>query len=660
MSVHDSHFSSAYPAIKNIRNALISGLLVTCALIILMSIISLNELRSLSQSLDELVKASYVKTGLLYDMRISARERNLRLMMTLLVEDEFLVDEEWIKFREQGTAFLQAREKYIALELDQDEMKMLDEQRDISINAVAVQYDIYENVIAGNRQQALELIELALEYQTQVFDIVDRMLELQKKKNDKIVEQSRLSKQAASRTVTLLSVVVVVLIFVSSLYILRRISQQAWHIENEGMKFKALIEGSMDSVLVLENNQIIDANENALAMFSVNNIEDLGDIDSDFVNRFRIDEKESHSIPISEAIKQAKVGVKKRYHWFFSNIYDVEISVDVEITAIDLRGKELIQVVIRDVTEREVFQKTLKELNEGLEIKVNERTEELKDLNSKIATVARSAGMAEVASGVLHNVGNVLNSINVSTSVLKEKIRNSKVLSLSKVSDLLNENKSDLCNFIENDEKGKFIIPYIEKLASQIEVDQKNQIKELDCLGDNIDHIKTIISMQQAYAGGMGIVETILASQLFDDAVKINISSLNNNRVTLTYEYEVNEELTVDKHKVIQVLVNFISNAKYALMNNDVDNRNIVLGIKQYGKDLEFSVKDNGVGIDDETMTRLFEFGYKKRKGGHGYGLHHSALMAKELNGDIKVHSEGKGKGAMFSLILPVKPEDNK
>ncbi len=643
------------PVTQNIRTTLVAGLFVSCTLITIMSMVSLRELDSLNEKVEQLVEASEVKTSLIYDMRIAARERNLRLMMTLLVEDEFMIDEEWMQFREQGGLFLSAREQYKALDLSDEERLLLAEQRDISVQTVSLQYKLLEYAQNGDKKNALLTIREVLSFQNKVFEILDRMLDIQKSKNSQIVESARKSQSAASNTVVVLGIAVIVLIIISTVYIIRRISQQTQLVLDEGLKFKALIEGSMDAVLVIENSRVVDANRNALQMFSVENLRSLNEIGEHFLLRFRMPVEEEAEGSIQEAVEHALVDVKRRYHWYFSDFDDQEIPVDVEITAIDLEGRHLVQMVIRDVAEREIFQSALKEINENLEVKVNERTEELNELNSKIAGIARSAGMAEVASGVLHNVGNVLNSINVSTSVLKEQIKNCKAKNIEKISELLAEHRDNICEFFENNEKGKFVIPYMEKLSVQLKDERDNQIKELECLSDNVEHIKTIISMQQAYAGGMGMIENIRASLLFEDAVKINIASINNNRINLEYAYEVDPEINIDKHKMVQVLVNFISNAKYAVMNNEIDNRHIKIGICESEGMLEFYVQDNGIGIEPEHIDRIFEFGFKKRVGGHGYGLHHSALMAKELNGKIAVKSDGKNQGAKFSLLVPKK-----
>ncbi len=636
-----------------------SGLFISCLLIALLSLVSLKEIYSLNAKIEEVVEASEVKTGLLYDMRIYARERNLRLMMALLAGDEFVMDEEWMQFREQGSRFLEARQLYKTLPLTQLEQELLDKQRQLSVSAVAVQYEIYDYVQSGNREAAVQAVQKSLLHQNQVFEVLDKLLNIQKEKNLAIVDDARKSQSAARKTLIVLGVLIIVMISLSTVYIVNRLSQQAQHIEKEGAKFKALIEGSMDAVLVIEDNVIVDANKNALQMFAVNNVGELTRMGGEFLQRFTMDEENGDRTTAREAVDKALFDVKKRFHWYFLGDNNESMSVDAEITAIDLKGQRLVQMVIRDVTERDVFQKKLKEANESLEHKVVERTEELKELNSKIADIARSAGMAEVASGVLHNVGNVLNSINVSSAVLKEQIRNCKSRNIEKMAQLLSEHKDDICQFLTSDEKGQFVIPYIEKLAEEIGAEQEMQIEELDSLTDNINHIKAIVSMQQSYAGGMGMMDSVSARSIFEDAIKINKSSIENNRIELQRHYEIDPMIYVDKHKMVQVLVNFISNARHAVMHNEIDKRRIEVGVRPIasGNEVEFYVLDTGVGIEQEDMSHLFEFGYRKRPGGHGYGLHHSALMAKEMQGEISVESEGLNQGARFALTVPVSPE---
>ena len=298
----------------------------------------------------------------------------------------------------------------------------------------------------------------------------------------------------------------------------KRLSEQARHIKNEALKFKALIEGSMDAVLVLDVYDVIDCNENALKMFSVSTLKELNNVSLDYLSMFSDSRNEEDNQNIFSSINHLLVKTKRRYQWVFKNLKGNVFPADVELTGIEIDGKEIVQMVIRDVTEREVAQNKLRSANENLENKVRERTEELNDLNSKIGGIARSAGMAEVASGVLHNVGNVLNSVNVSASLLRSQVKNSKIKNLEKLVVMIKEHEDDLCDFLKNNEKGKYVIPFLSELSERLLQDQSNQVLELNSLSENIEHIKNIVAMQQSHAGSMGVVERLHASIIMNDA----------------------------------------------------------------------------------------------------------------------------------------------
>jgi len=307
-----------------------------------------------------------------------------------------------------------------------------------------------------------------------------------------------------------------------------------------------------------------------------------------------------------------------------------------------------------EIRERAKIEEELQDLNETLEEKVQERTIELEKLNEKIGDVARSAGMAEVASGVLHNVGNVLNSVNVSVSVIREQIRKTKAENLSRLVEMLDSNKKNIADFIEKDNKGKQIPKFLSLLSDQLKEEKITLYSELDQLANNIDHIKNVISMQQSYAGSYGVREKVKVSELVEDALKINLQGMSQHDIKVIKKYEDIPMLYVDKHKALQVIINLISNAKYALIDSGKGNKTISVLVESVENNVSINVIDNGIGIASEDIAHLFEYGFKKRRGGHGYGLHHSALVANELGGRISVHSDGLGEGASFSIIIPV------
>ena len=110
---------------------------------------------------------------------------------------------------------------------------------------------------------------------------------------------------------------------------------------------------------------------------------------------------------------------------------------------------------------------------------------------------------------------------------------------------------------------------------------------------------------------------------------------------------------------MLQILVNLIRNAKYALDDRGHSDKRMTLRIGLNGNNtVKIAVIDNGIGIPAEHLTRIFEHGFTTRKEGHGFGLHNGALAAKDLGGSLTAHSDGPGKGAMFTLELPLRPKE--
>jgi signal transduction histidine kinase len=285
---------------------------------------------------------------------------------------------------------------------------------------------------------------------------------------------------------------------------------------------------------------------------------------------------------------------------------------------------------------------------------IKETEAKLEQVHRQLLDASRQAGMAEIATNVLHNVGNVLNSVNVSSSLIADGVRNSKVPNFTKAMELFNDHQADLGNYLSNDPKGKKLPEYLTNLAAHLEDEQKNILQEIGSLVNNVTHIKEIVAMQQNYAKPSGLLESINVTELVEDALSMNTGALARHQVKLLREFIDIPPILTEKHKVLQILVNLIRNAKYACDDSDDDAKQITLRIANGGGRIKISVIDNGVGIPPENLTRIFNHGFTTRKDGHGFGLHSGALAAKELGGALSVFSEGPGRGAAFTLELPV------
>jgi PAS domain S-box-containing protein len=281
--------------------------------------------------------------------------------------------------------------------------------------------------------------------------------------------------------------------------------------------------------------------------------------------------------------------------------------------------------------------------------------QKLEAAHKKLVEASHQAGMAEVAVGVLHNVGNVLNSVTVAAGVLRQRLRGANIAGLSKLAKLLLEQRDNLVRFLTEDERGRRVPDYVEKLAQHLESERGVMLEELDGLARNIEHINGIVSAQQSFAKVCGVTENVSLSDLVEDAIRIQGGAFERHGIQLLREYGNVPVVSIDKHRVLQIVVNLLTNAKQACDAQNPQEKRVVVRLNTAGESrVRIEVSDNGEGIRPENLPRMFSQGFTTRKEGHGFGLHSGAISARDLGGSLTVNSDGPGRGASFILELPV------
>lgn len=316
------------------------------------------------------------------------------------------------------------------------------------------------------------------------------------------------------------------------------------------------------------------------------------------------------------------------------------LPVEIIIVAAELDGPEMFVAFVRDLTQQ----------------KEADRIRE--DLYQRLMTASRHAGMAEVATGVLHNVGNVLNSVNVSASLVAQKLKASEITSLNRAAELITAHKADLGTYISNDKRGQQLPGFLIALARTLTEEQTALLEEAANLEQGLEHIKNIVQAQQSHAKGGVMLEAVSPVELVEKAMKMHSGSFSSHDIEIEREFEALPEMMLDQHKILQILVNLISNAKQAVKQGNAPCRTIrfVVGRckKENGERIRFQVNDNGVGIEPHMLTAIFSHGYTTKKEGHGFGLPSAANLATEMGGSLFAESAGPGLGATFILDLPV------
>jgi signal transduction histidine kinase len=345
-------------------------------------------------------------------------------------------------------------------------------------------------------------------------------------------------------------------------------------------------------------------------------------------------------------------------------------------------GKEALIIGITNISETESGQGMITEDAVGCQVdetlapsvlqwtfkRAQERKQFLAEqerLRSQLGDAAYKIEMADVASTVLHNVGNVLTSVTVAANMVESVVDQSSVILVNRMAELIKTHDQDLGTYLTEDPKGKRIPPSLEKLLEKLGTylieEQRAILKEMKGLVRNIRHMKQIIASHQTMAKSAGQIEQVSLANVLSHAMELSFQPGDEKWIAMRLDYQQVPTVLVDQHQLLQILVNLLRNAKQAMRQQVVqDSHELKLSVK-YQDDHEASVvvtiQDSGIGIAPEHLPSLFTRGFTTKTEGNGIGLHSSSLAIQNMGGSMHVQSEGVGRGATFTLIFPVQKE---
>jgi predicted ATPase/signal transduction histidine kinase len=290
-------------------------------------------------------------------------------------------------------------------------------------------------------------------------------------------------------------------------------------------------------------------------------------------------------------------------------------------------------------------------LYESLERKVEERTQKLEELQAVALANAHAMGMAEIATDVLHNVGNILNGVNICCDTLDAGLRSSRVSNLTRASQLLCEQGDRLPEFLVSDPKGRALPRYFVQVSDALTEENRRALDEVAELRAKVERIMEVVAAQQSYATGEFLSEDTDLSRVVEDALRLQAQSLATRRVEVVKCYQPIRRVAVQRTKLVHVLVNLLKNADEAMQTNPPTERVLSIDI---GADAQASpfvrIADNGHGIEADDLERIFAHGFSTKRHGRGFGLHSCANSMTEMGGRLTAASDGPGRGAVFTL----------
>lgn len=280
---------------------------------------------------------------------------------------------------------------------------------------------------------------------------------------------------------------------------------------------------------------------------------------------------------------------------------------------------------------------------------------DLERTQGDLASASQRAGMGEMATGVLHNVGNVINSVNVSAASLRQELSSTHVEILARTIKLCEEQGENLPAFLTRDPRGQRVLALLSRVTQQI-VDERRRLRtEVQRMIEHVNMIRSTVEVQQSLAKTGSLLEEALAQDLVERTLAMFRLDFETIRIHTEVEVEPGLRLQLDKQGTLQILINLIRNAIEAMTLVQGPRR---LRIRVHASDgyVSFVVEDNGCGIAPENLDYVFRHGFTTKKTGHGFGLHASTIAAKAMGGSLRAESEGLGRGARFTLSLPQNP----
>jgi signal transduction histidine kinase len=324
-----------------------------------------------------------------------------------------------------------------------------------------------------------------------------------------------------------------------------------------------------------------------------------------------------------------------------------------------------------ELKDRLATQEALRKAHEELELRVLERTaalrlevaerlkveRELVAANALTYAISHRAGMAEVANSVLHNIGNVLNSANVSVLILYEQQKTTSLKDFPLAISLMTAHRNELALYLQQDPQGRQLPEYLKLLAEVWEIEYANAIKELEQLMLSMQHIKEIVARQQSLSGQGGLRVRMNLKDVLNDAIALLAVELKESDIEISCQVDDTLWWTGDRIKLAQIILNVVMNGQQAIVASIERNiRKLQIQVSQDNNDhtLRIDFTDSGIGMTEATLSSLFAYGFTTKENGHGFGLHASALAAQEMGGTLTAHSDGIYLGSTFSLTLPI------
>lgn len=327
--------------------------------------------------------------------------------------------------------------------------------------------------------------------------------------------------------------------------------------------------------------------------------------------------------------------------------------MSTEIRFMDDAFMNMIRRVKEFAAENNRLNTSLFELNRDLEHRVKLRTQQLYETQRKLLREAHAAGINQVTTEILHNVGNIVNSIGLSIDVMKDSFTEDEFNQFKEVMRILEQ------KIQHRDLNGlEAILEFVRVFGTKTQRDMNSLKSVLESLEKFVVHLRRLTEVQKLQLPNVPYEAEVNLDLLIQDSLHLaGLNGPDNFGVEVHPGIKKIGRFISDEHRLMQIFVNLLVNAKHAVFASRPQDRKIAILARVVGQSLVLTIEDNGCGIKKEDLRNLFQAGFTTKAEGNGLGLHNSANQIRFLGGEIGVFSYGESQGAIFTIRLPYRTD---
>jgi len=286
---------------------------------------------------------------------------------------------------------------------------------------------------------------------------------------------------------------------------------------------------------------------------------------------------------------------------------------------------------------------------------VTEKNQKEKAMLQLASDRAVMQGKFEIASNVLHDIGNAVVGFGSYITRIKRTLEENKTDNLHKLSSFFETQQKMMAEALGKD-KAEAVIGMLKGITESQKNSQEDIRKSINEQLRIITHIQEILNIQRLYLSGHENIEKhpIHLRSIINDCMSMLLASIEKRGIKVTVS--VPEKLPTiegDHTRLMQVILNILKNSIEAIDITAAE-KTISLEVKACPGSLMLQVKDNGSGFDEETGKKLFVRGFTTKASGTGLGLVNCRTITEAHEGTIDLVSDGFGKGTLTTLKFKV------